>query len=65
MSRQRRNCGGRQRLAFDKEEEAQSFLDREAHRNRVTGQTPIRSYRCPRCHRWHVTSKPRKASNGN
>jgi hypothetical protein len=63
MARQRLSCGGRIRLAFDKREEAQFFLDHEAHPNALTGQVPIRYYKCPRCKRWHVTSKPRKASN--
>lgn len=63
MARRRRRCGGRKRLAFDTREEADKFLECEARPNAVTGQVPIRSFKCPRCHMFHITSKPRRENS--
>ncbi|MFI8977094.1 hypothetical protein ACIGO9_29725 [Nocardia asteroides] len=52
-------CPGR--IGFDTEVEAEVALGRSWRRQRA-GRRPIRTYRCPRCQRWHLSTTPARGA---
>lgn len=48
----------RQKIRFATEDEAVSALMRAVRRE---GCPPLRTYRCPQCWGWHLTSQPKRS----
>ncbi len=56
-SRTTRECFPPWKARFATEESAEQMLDKILSNTRHGLKTPKRSYHCPACHAWHLTSK--------
>lgn len=56
---------GRVKLQFRTDKVAQEALAQAQARRRLEGETHIeqRTYRCPKCNFWHLTSQPQRSEN--